>query len=346
MAIIGQFYPDLIDEIKASAEGKVFEILKGLNPVMEDAMFAECNSGKTHEHSILDGYPDAVWGRLYKGAKASKASYQQVEDTTGWVESRSQIEERLLKLAKDKAKARLSAAQPFLEVIAKKAQTAFFYANTDTNPEQIKGIGARFSAYNTNIPDPDKPNIANQVIHGGGAGNDCTSIFVVTWGENSVSMLYPEGSKAGVEIKDRGTEPVQDAYGGTYYAKVTTFEQHLGVAMTDYRNSGAVRNIAVADLLAGNVDIFKLMRRLKYRLNKTYGLGNSVGRTAIYVNRLVAEAWEDQSSDRALIAARENYIPLKQAELEGQMVKFWDSIPVRITDGIINTESAVPSVAI
>lgn len=346
MATVGQFYPGLFDMHSASPEGQTLELIKPFNPIMEDALFTECNQGTKHLHSVLDGYPDATWGRLHRGVKASKASWQHAEDTTGWIESRSQIEERILELAKDPARQRLTSSVPFLKTLGLKAQSAFFYGNTDTQVEQIKGILPRMSNFATGIPDPLKPHLANQVINGGGVGSDNASIVVVTWSDTGVQMLYPAGVKAGIKIKDRGSEAVDDGFGGTYYAKVTTFEQHLGVAVSDYTSSGAVRNIDVSDLMAGTVDIFKLMRKLKYRLAQTYPMGSKHGRTAVYCNRTIAEAWEDQSSDRALINANPNYVPVKQAEFEGQMVKTWNGWPVRITDGLLNTEAAITGIAV
>lgn len=346
MATIGKTFPQLIDMHKASAEGTVVELLKQNNPILEDAIATECNMDALHRHSIRTGYPEVSWGRLYKGVKASKATMQQVDDTTGFMEARSEIDSRLLKLAPDPAKARLVDSAPYLEVMNQEMATSLFYANTLTTPEKFKGLGARFNLYNSNIPDPAKPNVANQVIHGGGAGADNTSIWFITWADHATSLLYPKGTKAGVTIADKGEEPVRDTDGATYYAKVTQFEWHTGAFVKDYRYNARIANIDVSNMLAGSVDLWALLRQAYYRLFMVYGVGAMGGRTAIYLNRQVLEVLDAQSSDRALLAANPNNTGLKQETIEGRVITTYRGIPIRMTDAILNTEALVPSIAI
>lgn len=347
MAIIGSSYPTLIDTFKGSQEGTVIELLKQNNPILDDAIATPCNMDAVHRHSIRTGYPTVAWGRLYKGVKPSKSTMQQVDDTTGFLEARSEIDTRLLKLAPDPAKARLVDSAPYLEAMNLEMASGIFYHDTATAPEKFKGLAARFAAYNSNLPDPGKPNIANQVIHGGGSGSDNTSIWFVTWADHATSLLYPKNSKAGVSVMDKGEEPVIDAVnGGTYYAKVTTFEWHVGAFVKDYRYNARIANIDVSDMLAGSVDVWALLRKAYYRLFQVYGVGALGGKTAIYMNRQVLEILDAQSSDRALLAANPNYTGLSQATIEGKVVKMYRDIPIRMTDAILNTEAAVPSVAI
>lgn len=346
MATVGSTFPQLIDMHKSSAEGTVIELLKQNNPILEDAIATQCNMDAVHRHSIRTGYPTVSWGRLYKGVKASKATMQQVDDTTGFVEARSEIDTRLLKLAPDPAKARLVDSAPYLEAMNLEMASGIFYHDTATSPEKFKGLSARFAAYNTNVVDPAKPNIANQVIHGGGAGSDNTSIWFVTWADHATSLLYPKNTKAGVSIMDKGEEAVKDVNGDTYYAKVTMFEWHVGAFVKDYRYNARIANIDVSDMIAGSVDVWALLRKAYYRLFMVYGVGAMGGRTAIYMNRQVMEILDAQSSDRALLAANPNYTGLSQATIEGQVVKTYRGIPIRMTDAILNTEALVPSVAI
>lgn len=346
MATIGSSYPNLIDKYKAEGEGTVIELLKQNNSIMEDAIATECNLGAHHRHMIRTGMPSAAWGRLYKGVQPSKSTMMQVDDTTGFLETRSEIDVRLLKLATDPAQARLVDSAPFLETMNQEMASGLFYHNTDTTPEKFKGLSPRYSAYNTNVPNPAAPHAANQVIHGGGSDSDNTSIWFITWADHATSLLYPKGTKAGVSIMDKGEEPVRDADGGTYYAKVTQFEWHIGAFAKDLRYNARIANIDVSSMLAGSVDLWALMRKAYYRLYQVYGVGAMGGRTAIYMNRQVLEILDAQSSDRALLAANPNYTGLGQAQVEGRMIRTYRDIPVRVTDAILNTEEAVPSIAV
>lgn len=347
MATVGTFYPQLIDMYKASAEGTVIELLKQNNPILDDAIATPTNMDAVHRHSIRTGYPTVSWGRLYKGVKPSKATMQQVDDTTGFLEARSEIDTRLLKLAPDPAKARLTDSQPYLEAMNLEMASGIFYHNTDTTPEKFKGLAARYSVYNSNMPDPAKPNVANQVIHGGGSGSDNTSIWFVTWADHATSLLYPKGLKGGISVMDKGEEPVIDTVnGGTYYAKVTMFEWHVGAFVKDFRYNARIANIDVSDMMAGTLDVWKLLRQAYYRLYQVYGVGAMGGKTVIYMNRQVLETLDAQSTDRALLAANGNTVPLKPENVEGRIVPTYRGIPIRMTDAILNTEALVPSVAV
>lgn len=347
MAIVGSFYPTLIDAYKGSAEGAVIELLRQNNPILDDAIATACNMDAVHRHSIRTGYPSVSWGRLYKGVKPSKATMQQVDDTTGFLEARSEIDTRLLKLAPDPAKARLVDSAPYLEAMNLEMASGIFYHDTATAPEKFKGLAARMNTYNTNMVNPAAPNIANQVIHGGGSGSDNTSIWFVTWADHATSLLYPKGTKAGISVMDKGEEPVVDLVnGGTYYAKVSMYEWHVGAFMKDYRYNARIANIDVSDMMAGTVDVWALLRKAYYRLYATYGVGAMGGKTVIYMNRQVLEILDAQSSDRALLAANPNNTGLRQENVEGKMVPTYRGIPIRMTDAILNTEALVPSVAV
>ena len=346
MATIGSTYPSLIDAHKASAEGTVIELLAQNNPILDDAIATECNMQATHRHMMRTGLPTATWGRLYKGVQPSKSTMMQVDDTTGFLEARSEIDTRLLKLAPDPAKARLVDSAPFLETMNQEMATGIFYHDTDSTPEKFKGLSARYDLYNSNAPIAGSPNAANQVIHGGGSESDNTSIWFVTWADHATSLLYPKGTKAGVSVMDKGEEPVRDANGGTYYAKVTQFEWHIGAFVKDFRYNARIANIDVSSMRAGSVDLWALLRKAYYRLYMVYGINAKGGRTAIYMNRDVLEVLDAQSSDRALLAANPNYTGLSQQNIEGRIIRTYREIPIRMTDAILNTEALVPSVAL
>ncbi|MGY4333202.1 hypothetical protein ACVWWG_007619 [Bradyrhizobium sp. LB7.2] len=345
MSTIGNSFPNLIDMHKASQQGTVIEILNRQNPVLDDAIATECNMDAVHRHMIRTGLPSVAWGRLYQGTPQSKTTMQQVDDTTGFLEAMSGVDTRLLKLAPDPAKQRLVESAPYLEAMNQEMATGLFYHDTATTPEKFKGLAARFNAYNTNRPDPAKPNVANQVIHGGGAGSDNTSIWFVTWGDHATSLLYPKGTKAGVDIQDKGEQRVLDANGNPYYVKETKFEWHMGAFVKDWRYNARIANIDVSDMIAGTVDVWALMRKAYYRLQSRRRDGVS-SRIAIYMNRDVLEILDAQSSDRALLAANPNYTGLSKETIEGKEVKTYRGLPIREVDAILNTEALVPSVAI
>lgn len=340
MATLGSTYLDLIDLYKRTEDGgqiaTVIELLKQQNPILDDAIAMQCNMGATHRHTIRTGLPSVAWGRLYQGVPQSKSRTQQVDDTTGFVEALSTIDTRLLQLSKNEGALRLSEASSFLEALNQEMATGIFYHDTATTPEKFKGLGARYNVYGTGSSTTDG-GIANQVIHAGGSGADNTSIWFVTWGDNATHLLYPEGTKAGVQREDKGEQRVTDGSGNPYYVKEEKFTWHLGLAVKDWRYNARICNIDVSDVQAGTVDLYKFMRKAYYKLQSRRIPG---GKQAIYLNRDMLEALDALATNKG---SADNFVRLTPKEIEGQEVLTYRGIPLRETDALLNTEALVPA---
>ncbi len=157
MATVGTYYPNLIDAQKQSAEGTVLEILSQQNPVLDDAMVTVCNQQAIHRHMIRTGLPSVAWGRLYKGVPQSKATVQQVDDTTGFLEARSEIDVRLLALAKDAAKQRLVDSAPFLEAMNQEMATGNLLPTTSPPRRRSSRASPPATTPITTAPTPPSP---------------------------------------------------------------------------------------------------------------------------------------------------------------------------------------------
>lgn len=336
MATISSTFPTLIDAHKAAGAGDIIEVLNQYNPVLDDAVATECNMGAEHLHSIRTGLPSVAWGRLYQGVPQSKSTIQSVKDTTGFVETMSGIDVRLLKLAKDKAKARLTAAHPFMEAMSQEMATGIFYHNTKNTPEKFRGLADRYSAYGTR----NSVDASRQVINAGGNANANTSIWFVTWGDHATQLLYPEGTQAGVAHEDKGEQRVLDAQGNPYFVKESLWTWHIGLAVSDWRYNARIANIDVAAMLAGTVDVYDLMTQAYYRL-QSRRRDAKTSRIAIYMNGGVLEALDRLSSGKGTAANAK--MQLSRAEIEGKEVMTWRGVPIREVDALLNTEANVPA---
>mgnify|MGYP003132667631 CR=1 FL=1 len=333
MATIGNSYLGLVDLYKRVDQNKsitpVIEALHELNPLMQDAYVMEANKGTSMLTTTRTGLPAVTWGKLYQGIPQSKSTTQQVEDTSGFVEGLSFVDNRLLEISKNPGAVRMSEAQPFLESIAQEVQTNFFYADTATTPERFKGLGARYNSLSN-------PN----VIDGGGSGSDNMSVWFVTHGANQTRLFYPEGTTAGISRKDKGEQRVTDDLGNAYYGKEEEFRQHVGVSVGDWRFNSRIANIDVSELIAGNVDVYALLRKaywaLQGRRNGRIQNGGmvSMGKTVMYANSTFMEAL-----DAATTNAQK--VELRPQEVAGQEVLTYRGIPIRETDALIEAEAAV-----
>ena len=331
MATLGNSFVDLIDVYKQQ-DGKgqfvpIIEILMELNPMLDDAIAVECNKGTTHLHTVRAGLPSVTWGKLYQGIPNSKGRTTQVEDTTGFVEGLSTIDERLLQLSTNEGAVRLSEAQAYLESMSQEVATKIIYGNSSSDPEEFMGLAPRFNDLNASN--------GGQIIDAGGIGADNTSIWFVTWGDNQCNLLYPKGTQAGVQREDMGRQRVQDGSGNAYYAKEEKFTWHIGMAVKDWRYVSRIANIDVSEMAGGSVALYDFMRKAYYKLQSRRVAG---GKMAIYCNRDVLEALDALATNAG---ASDSFIRLRTMEIEGKEVTTYRGIPIRETDAVINTEARV-----
>lgn len=332
MATIGATFFDLIDKFKLEDETRqiatVIEMLKENNAILDDAMTQECNMGVKHRTTIRTGLPTVTWGQFYRGIPQSKSTTAQVDDTTGFVEGLSTIDERLLDISSNPNAVRLSEAKPFIEAISQEVASTLIYGNDNTAPEEFTGLHPRFN-------DLGAAN-GGQIVDAGGTGAVNTSIWFVTWSDSACHMLYPAGTAAGVSRVDKGSQRVLDGTGNPYFAMEEMFTQHAGLTVRDWRKVARVANIDSADLAAGDVDIYAFMRAAFWRL-KSHRVPD--GRLAIYCNSDVLEALDADSTPTTGTTA--SFVRLRPTEVDGFEVMSYRGIPVRQVDAILNDEAQI-----
>ena len=339
MAVLGSNYLNLIDVAKRSdpSAAAVIELLMQQNPILDDAIAMECNMGAVHRHTIRTGLPSVAWGRLYQGVPQSKSAIQQVDDTTGFLEAMSSVDERLLQLSKDPGRVRLIEAGGFLEAMNQEMASGIFYHDTKTTPEKFKGLAARYNVY---ALDPNNQGAEYQVIHGGGVGSDNTSIWFVTWGDNYTHLLYPAGTMAGVKREDMGRQRILDVSNNPFYVQEEKFTWHIGLAVKDWRYNARIANIDVSNAVGGTVDLYNLMTTAYYRLQSRRVAG---GKQVIYMNRTMLEALDKLATGTGSSANAK--LQLRREEIQGQEVLSWRGMPIRESDSILNAEALVPVAA-
>lgn len=332
MATLGSNFVDLIDVYKQQ-DGKgqfvpIIEILKEMNPILDDAIAVECNKGTTHLHTVRSGLPSVAWGKLYQGIPNSKGRTAQVEDTTGFVEGLSTIDKRLLALSTNEGAVRLSEAMSFLESMSQEVATKMFYGNTASDPEEFMGLAPRFNDLSASN--------GNQIIDAGGTGSDNTSIWFVSWGDNQCQLLYPKGTQAGVQREDMGEQRLLDGSGNAYYGMEEKFTWHVGLAVKDWRYVSRVANIDVSNMESGSVQLYDFMRKAYWQLQNRRVPGGS---QAIYCNRDVMESLDALATNAG---ASDSFIRLTTGkDIQGEEVLMYRGIPIRETDALINTEARV-----
>lgn len=330
-------WADLIT--KQGADGKigtVAEVLNQHNAVMRDAAFVVCNKGTDHETLVRSGLPEVAWMTVGGYVTPSKSATRSQKFVTGFARSMSQVPQDILDLAEDEAALRLSEANPHLEAMAQEFEFMFFNGNTGDNPKGFDGLAAYYNA----LPVATN-NASNQVVNGAAVGSDNTSIWLVRHGEQQTSLLVPKGIPMGIQRDDKGQQRDTDGSGGVRYVQEEEFTLHSGVAIKDWRANSRIANIDVSKALDGTTNLLDLMVTAYHRARMpkhNYEVENAAflgAKACWYMNSTIFEALDKQSRNATLHPS----LSLSVKEVQGEEVTMFRGLPIRVTDGITNTET-------
>jgi len=236
-------YATLMDYAKREAPGggiaEIIEVLANSNPIIADANVMEGNllTGHRSVQRVTD--PTGTWRLLNKGVAAEKSTTKQVDDACGILESYSQIDVALANLGGNAAAFRASEDDAHVIGLNDTAATAIFYSNSKTDPEKPHGLGPRYGALTSGAYD-------DYIINGGGSGSDNTSVWLITWGPKTCSLIYPKASTAGLSAQDLGQVTAVDSNGLMHEVYRTHFVWNLGLALMDFRYVVRICNIDVS----------------------------------------------------------------------------------------------------
>lgn len=312
-------------------DGKVpaiVELLSTTNEILRDMSFMEGNLPTGHRTTVRTGLPAVAWRLLNNGIAPGKSTTAQIDEQCGMLEAYSEVDKDLAELNGNTSSFRLSEAQSFIEAMNQEMAATLFYGNTGTAPEEFTGLAPRFS-------DLGAENARN-IIDGAGTGSDNTSVWLVAWGGNTIHGIFPKGSKAGLVHEDLGLVTVENA-NGIGGARMRAYRDHwqwkTGIALRDWRYVVRICNIDVSDLTGEETtatDLIRSMIKAMYRL-QTMGLGRPV----FYMNRTVMQMLDIQRF--AVVAAA----GMTQSYVDGEQRNAFRGIPIRLCDGLLNSEARV-----
>ena len=330
MATLGANYLTLADRLKRTENGKIaaeiIEMISETNEVLQDANALQCNDGTNHITTIRTGLPSAVFRNLYGFVPSSKSTTEQVKDVTGMLETYSIVDVDLVDKSENPKLFRLSESSAFIEAMNQKLQETIFYGSIKENAAAFDGLAARYSKKST-----DAKKIGSNVIDAGGKGADNTSIWFVTWGDLHTSLLYPQGSQAGVQHKDDGILTETSSTGGKRKVYQDHFKMDVGLSVRDWRSTCRIANISISDLAGDNAsDLEELLNKAYYKIRRFA----KTGKTAIYCNSAVLMHFEAQ------LKAKTN-VNFTIKEYLNENILHYKNIPIRECEQITCSEDLV-----
>lgn len=303
----------------------IVEMLKQTNDILEDATVIEANGVVSHKSIIRSGLPEGTWRKLNYGVQPEKSTTVSVEDTVGSLETYAEVDKALADLNGNSASWRLSEERAFIEGLNQTMAATVIYGNSGTKPEAFTGLAPRFNSLSAEN--------GGNIINAGGTGNKLSSIWLTTWSPNTLHLIYPKGSQAGLQTRDLGETTLTDPAGGHYQGYRTHYVWKNGLVLRDWRYVVRIANIDVASLTKdgkSGADLIDLMTQALELLPS-----ETMGRNVFYVPKQV------RSFLRRQIVNKVSSSTLGMDEVAGKHVITFDSVPVRRVDALSTGESQV-----
>jgi hypothetical protein len=310
----------------------IVEALSESNMVLEDMMFKEGNLPTGERVTIRTGLPDVYYRMMNEGIPKSKSTTAQITENAAELTALSEIDKSTADLEGNVNEFRLSESMAFLEAMSQKQAETLFYGSA-ANPEEYVGLANRYG-------DLSAANGQN-ILDAGGTGSDNASVWLVSWGSQTIHGIFPKGSTAGIQHTDHGEDWAFDASNNRFRAYIDNYEWKNGLVVKDWRYAVRAANVDVSDLVAltgtqaltASTSIIKLMSRSIDRLP------TQTGSMAFYVNRTVASHLRIIALEKSNAAI--SIEPALNQFGENIMVTKFLGIPVRIVDQLTENEARV-----
>lgn len=312
-------------------DGKVptiVELLAQTNQILLDARFIEGNLPTGHRTTVRTGLPAVAWRLLNQGVTPSKSTTAQIDEQAGMLEAWSEVDCDLATLNGNVGEFRLSEGRAFLEAMNQEVAQTMFYGNVGLAPEEFLGLSPRYSSL-TAVN-------GQNIIAGGGAGSDNSSVWLVIWNENTVTGIFPKGSKAGLVHEDFGkvtVEMTNGIAGSRMRAYQERWQWKLGLVVKDWRYAVRICNIDISNLVAKSsaADLTELMIKATHRIPAM-----GMGRAAFYMNRTCFQMLDIQRRDDVQAGGSLSY-----EVVDGIRRPTFRGIPIAICDQLLETEATV-----
>lgn len=293
---------------------ELIDILSKKNPMLEEAHWEEANDLTSHTFTQIIAEPAGEWGRINKGVTFANGRTEQVKEPIAMLESASLVDVRLLERARNPEKYLAEENKMHVRGMGKTAHTGILYGNSATNPDTVNGL---FNRYNLTSK--------SNVIGASGTGSDVTSIAIVKWGRDGVYFTYPRGGKRIISESGPKEELIQPTAGKGYKAMVTFFRLNFGICVADDRCFQRIANIESAGTsnIFDEDDVITALNNIPDREN-----------VVIYVNPTIKTQMDIALKDKTNV-----HFTIEEAW--GKPTVHFQGVPVRVCEGIVNTETAI-----
>lgn len=322
---------------------KVAELLDQNVSAIQDIPFMQGNLTTGNRSTVRTGLPEIFWRRAYKGIPPSKSTRAQVDDACGVMEARAEVDTLILRLYENPSSFRLSEAKAFIESMGQNFLKTMFYGDSSVSPDQFHGLTPRYNTRNAAVP------ISRNVLNAGGTGSDNMSIWLVCWGEDTVTGMYPKNTQGGLQQKDLGEYDATDPDGNRYRVVGDMYTWDVGLTVRDWRYAVRIANVDMSDLIAGtgtqaltaSTNVLKMMIEAMALIPN-----GGKGRPVFYARREATTALAKMSLDKSApgvlsIERATDQLGAVRPGFAGEGTLSFMGVPIRTVDQLLATESVV-----
>lgn len=351
MPLVSSGRNTLIDIAKSfGPDGKVAtvaELLNQSNELIQHMNFIEGNLPTGHKGVVRTGLPTVQLRSFYRGVKVSRSGRATIEDVCAMLEGRNEIDKDLADLNGNAPAFRLSEGLSFIESMNQSFAQQLIYGDTSANPDGVLGLTPRYNSLSATN--------SQNIIDAGGSGSDNTSVWLVVWGENTVTGIYPKGSQAGLTQQDLGEIDAFDENNDRFRAYAELWKWKFGLHVKDWRYAVRIANIDVSDLtgqtgtqaITAATWLNKLMIKALARI-PSMGMGTATFMASRTVKEMLSVAALDKSQNALSFTQGVNQygtvapgsVAGQGTGIQGGQLQFM-GVPVLTVDQILATEARV-----
>lgn len=315
-------YLELANQIDPKGDlATIAEVLDENNVFAKDAPAVEANDTFVHTFTRRLSLPSGTVRGVNEGVNATTGQTIQDKAELAIIEDRSEVDIILADNAPNTKAFRMQEARSHIEGMAQTHEDLILYGDNSSNPKECNGLATMMNTLSA----------STNVLGAGGTGSDLTSIYVVQWGTDKTHLLYPRGSKKtiGISHLDKGVQTVYDANSKPFEAYVDVFDLWTGLCVLNDKCIGRIANIETS----GTSNIFDE----DYLITLLNRMKNGGKGATIYCNSTIKTQMEIAMKDKANV----NFTAGKGEGLAGEEVLYFRGHPVRLSDAILDTESAI-----
>ncbi len=315
MAEITSVNPTLLDLIKQLHDDEFLPVIDTLMEefeAIEDMVWVQANGITNHTYLQTLNEPSGTWTGINDEVADERAQFVELVEEIAMLESYSSVDDRLVRISKNKQKLRSNQDQRFISGLGKSFASAFINAYTDGKSfVGLRGRSNDLSAAN---------------VYSAGDSSNLTSLMLMQWGETKCAMIYPPEWKHGLAKEDLGKKLITTST-GKKQMWVSHYELAAGLLINNSKNFARICNIdSTDDIETSGVDNLIIKA-----LNAMPGRGKGA---VIYADSSMLTQFDIAVKDKV-------NVNLSISDAFGRPVTTFLQKPIKLVDAIGVAESAV-----